>query len=229
MVPRPGLTCTRGTWRGGVWGCILSRSVTSFAPLLPAFNAISRATARLLEVGYGPGALGISLSRSGYSVLGIDPDPEVIDLARTVNERLAGLEDFQICDLFEIDRIFGDDSFDAVISDVTLEHFIDDDIVDALQKQLIVAPLNIFAIHCANILPEFRPGLDGGERLLSPSYWKGLIKRAGGQVIHRFGYGFAYTRLGTWNWRVPIIAETILYQKLAGLGAATGCVVRRRE
>jgi SAM-dependent methyltransferase len=200
--------------------------------LRPFFASVDRVLprqSRVLEVGYGPGALGIALSRSGYRVLGIDPDPAVVDLARTVNEKLGGTEDFEVCDLFDVDRTFGADSFDAVVSDVTLEHFIDDDIVEALQKQLIVAPLNIFAVHCSNILPEFVPGMDGGERLLPPSYWKGLIQRAGGRVVRRFGYGFAYTRLGKWNWRVPTIAETILYQKLAGLAAATGFVVRRIE
>jgi SAM-dependent methyltransferase len=184
---------------------------------------------RLLEVGYGPGVLGIYLSRCGYGVLGIDTEPDVIDLARAVNERLGGAADFKVCDPFEIDRTFGPNSFDAVVSDVTLEHFSDGDIIEAIQKQLVVARLNVFAVHCANLPPQFFSGLDGGERLLTPSYWNSLIRRAGGQVIDRFGYGFFYTHMGQWNWRISTIAEGILYRKLAGLAAVTGFVVRRRD
>src|SRR5713226_9623641 len=96
------------------------------ASLGPFFSSVQRHVppgSRLLEVGYGPGVLGIYLSRCGYTVLGIDTDPEVIELARRVNERLGGAADFQVCDLFELDRVFAPNSFDAVISDVTLEHF----------------------------------------------------------------------------------------------------------
>jgi len=185
----------------------------------------------LLECGYGPGALGIFLSRHGYNVVCLDMDSDVIELGRNVNHRLEGEVQFQVCDLFDVDKKFAPDSFDAVISDVTLEHFSDDDILELLQKQLSVAKLNIFAVHCANILPEHIQGLDGGERLLKPSYWEALIKKAGGTVIDRFGYGFHYTRIGLLNWRIQELAEKlaerIFYKRLARFAAATGFVVKR--
>ena len=210
-------------------GMYFAKECASLSPFFSSVERHVRPGSRLLEVGYGPGVLGIYLSRCEYTVLGIDTDPEVIELARRVNERLGGAADFQVCDPFDIDRIFAPSSFDAVISDVTLEHFSDEDIIEALQKQFIVARLNVFAVHCANLPPQFFPGLDGGERLLTPSYWNRLIKRADGQVIDRFGYGFYYTRMGQRNWRIPIIAEGILYRKLARLAAATGFVVRKQE
>jgi len=182
---------------------------------------------RLLECGYGPGALGIYLSRHGYDIVGIDMSSDVIELARRVNDRLEGRVQFHQCDLFGIGETFGPDSFDAVISDVTLEHFSDEDIVELLQKQLSVAKINIFAVHCANILPAFRPNLDGGERLLKPSHWNHLVERAGGRVVDRFGYGFRYTQIGRLNWRIVESAERMFFKRLAGLAAATGFVVRR--
>ncbi len=187
-----------------------------------------RKGSRILEFGYGPGTLGIYLSCIGYNIIGVDPDPDVVELARNNNKRLDGSADYRVCDMSEIDKIFGPDSFDAVVSDVTLEHYSDQDIIEALKKQLIVAKTNIFAVHCANIPPEFIPGLDGGERLLKPSHWQNLIKKTGGEVIDRFGYGFRYTRMGKMNWRIPELADRIFYRKLARFAAAIGFVVKRR-
>src|SRR5689334_11705364 len=119
------------------------------ASLVPFFSSVERHLRpgnRILEVGYGPGVLGIYLSRCGYSVLGIDSDSEVIGLARKVNKTLGGAADFEVCDPFQIDQKFAPGIFDAVISDVTLEHFTDGDILEALQKQLTVAKINIFAV-----------------------------------------------------------------------------------
>ena len=204
--------------------------VTESQFLLPFFEMTGKYIpkgGRILEFGYGPGTLGIYLSCIGYKVIGVDMEADVIELARNNNKRLDGSVDYQICDMSEIDKIFGPDSFDAVVSDVTLEHYSDEDIIEALKKQLIVAKINIFAVHCANIPAEFIPGLDGGERLLKPSYWENLIKKAGGKVIDRFGYGFYYTRMGKLNWRIPTLADRIFYRKLARFAAATGFVVRR--
>ncbi len=184
---------------------------------------------RLLEAGYGPGTLGIYLSRCGYRVLGVDWDADIIELAKSANERLEGSEEFQLCEISEIDKIFGPDSFDAVISDVTLEHFDDPDIVDALKKQLVVANLNIFAVHCANLRPDIVPNMDGGERLLKPSHWEDLIRDAGGKVIDRFGYCFDATRMARMNWRILELAERLFYRRLAGLAGVTGFVVRRQS
>jgi len=184
---------------------------------------------RLLEVGYGPGTLGIYLSRYGYKVLCVDMDQDVIELGKHTNKRLGGAADFKVCDLFAIDRIFGPDNFDAVISCVTLEHFSDQDIVEAVRKQLIVANINIFAVHCSNVRPDVIPHLDGGERLLEPSYWKGLIRKAGGIVIDRFGYGFKYGRMGGWNWRIHTVVESVFFRKFARFAANTGFVVGRAE
>lgn len=200
--------------------------------LRPFFATIERhlqpKKSRLLEFGYGPGVMAIYLSRTGYKVTTIDGDPEIIALAKYVSNTLGGTAEYQVCDMFEIDKQFGHNSFDAVISDVTLEHFDDEDIVDALKKQLLVAKLNIFAVHCANVAPELIPYLDGGERLLKPSRWKDLIGRAGGKLIDRFGYGFQAGGFGRLNWRLPIIAEGIFYKRLAGFAACTGFVVTRR-
>jgi len=200
--------------------------------LRPFFTAVknyAKPAGRILEAGYGPGVTSTYLSRDSYDVLCIDEDPAVVELGRSVNRRLGGTARFQVCGLFEIEAVFGTNSFDAVISDVTLEHFDDNDIIEALRKQLSVAPVNIFAVHCANLLPQFFSGLDGGERLLNPSQWDDLIRRAGGRTIDKFGYGFYYTRIGQWaqfNWRVPVIAERIFNRQIARIASAvTGFVV----
>jgi SAM-dependent methyltransferase len=181
---------------------------------------------KVLEFGYGPGTLGIYLSCIGYKVVGVDGDPEVIQLARDTNNRLDGSVDYRACDLSKIDSIFGPDSFDAVVSCVVMEHFTDKDIIELLSKQLVVAKINVFAVHSANIPLNLFHG-DGGERLLKPSYWGKLIRKAGGKVLDRFGYGFSYTRMGQLNWRIAAMAENIFYRRLGRFAAGTGFVVKR--
>ena len=218
----------RNIERQGV-GMYFVKECTSLRPFFSSVQRHVPPGSRLLEFGYGPGVLAIYLSRCGYKVLGIDMEPDVVALARRISKSLGGAAQYQVCDMFAIDNIFGPDSFDAVFSDVTLEHYSDREIIDALQRQLNVAKLSIFAVHCSNLLPKFFTGLGGGERLLKPSQWDDLVKKAGGKVIDHFGYGFYYTRIGQLNWRVPVIAEAIFWRRLARFAAVTGFVVRRRE
>lgn len=208
----------------GVYFVTESQYLRSFFDMIYQYLPMG---SRLLEVGYGPGTLGIYLSRFGYKVVGVDWDSDIVDLACKTCKRLDGEVDYQVCDLSEIDKRFGPDSFDAVVSDVTMEHFSDQDIIGALQKQLIVARFNVFAVHCANVHPEFRRFLDGGETLHKPSHWEILIRKAGGRVIDRFGYGFYYTRIGQLHRRISLIAEGIFYRQLARFAANTGFIVER--
>lgn len=198
----------------------------------PFFDALLRhfrPGIRLLECGVGPGVLSIYLGRSGYHATGVDINPDVVELARCNNERLEGMTRYVVGDMFEADRTFGRDAFDGIFSAGTLEHFSDAEILRAIRTQFVVARLNIIVVPCANVRPDIASHMYGDERLLKVSDWECVIRHANGEIIDRFGYWFDATRIGALNWRIPVLAETLLSPPLARFAADIGFVGRRRE
>lgn len=198
-------------------------------PFLATVLRHFRPGSRLLECGIGPGVLSIYLGRSGYQVTGVDINPDVVEFARQNNERLEGMTRYVVGDMFEVDKTFGRDAFDGVFSAGTLEHFSDAEILKAIRTQFVVAKLNIIVVPCANVRPDIASHMYGDERLLKVSDWERLIRQANGEIIDRFGYWFDATRIGAFNWRIPVLAETLLSRHLARFAGDIGFVVRRRE
>jgi 2-polyprenyl-3-methyl-5-hydroxy-6-metoxy-1,4-benzoquinol methylase len=83
----------------------------------------SRGTLRVLNAGCGSGELSLLMAREGHQVVGIDPEPEYIRLAR---DRAASR--FPNCQFLvsSIEDYKGPGAFDAVVSTDVLEHIEDD-------------------------------------------------------------------------------------------------------
>jgi len=98
---------------------------------------------RILDIGCGFGYSSVTLSYLGYDVVALDKDADVIKVikknAKNFGERMKIVKG----DIFDIDKIFKLDSFDAVISGGLLEHFNIDDIRRIIKKQLLLAPVII--------------------------------------------------------------------------------------
>jgi SAM-dependent methyltransferase len=79
---------------------------------------------RILNAGCGSGELSLILSAAGHEVVGIDPAPEYIEVARS-NATVAGARDcvFEVSSIeaFDADRLF-----DCVVATDVLEHIEDD-------------------------------------------------------------------------------------------------------
>lgn len=99
--------------------------------------------AKILDLGCGLGCTSVPLSREGYEVIGIDNDPQVIESAKQNGKNFGGKIDFKLMDIFNIDKEFGKDSFDACIHGGVVEHFSEKKIRKLVDKQLFVAPLII--------------------------------------------------------------------------------------
>jgi len=99
--------------------------------------------AKILDLGCGLGCTAIPLSSFGFKIVGIDNDKKVVEAARQ-NAKNFG-EDIEIkeADVFDIDKIFNNNSFDACISGGLLEHFDKEKIRKLVEKQLFVAPMVI--------------------------------------------------------------------------------------
>ena len=96
--------------------------------------------ARILDLGCGLGTQAVPLSALGYKVTGIDIDKRVAEAARQNARNFGG--DIRIIkgDVFDLDKMFYKDSFDACISSGVLEHFKKGNIKKIVKLQLELAP-----------------------------------------------------------------------------------------
>jgi SAM-dependent methyltransferase len=79
---------------------------------------------RILNAGCGSGDLSFRLASAGHSVVGIDPEPAYIDLARANAAARPGLDcSFTVC---SIEDYTAEAAFDCVIATDVLEHIADD-------------------------------------------------------------------------------------------------------
>lgn len=77
---------------------------------------VDRREVRILEIGCGPGNLSLTLAEAGFSVLGIDPYQQLVELAREKRraKHLTNLA-FQHVDLVQGDTL-NDNSFDRIVN-----------------------------------------------------------------------------------------------------------------
>ncbi|MFQ5884767.1 MAG: class I SAM-dependent methyltransferase [Thermoplasmata archaeon] len=113
---------------------------------LPTYRKYLKEGARILDAGCGLGCTSVPFSREGYDVVGIDNDSRVIEAAKQNGKNFGGKIEFKVIDVFDIDKEFGKDSFDACIHGGVLEHFSREQIWELVDKQLFVAPIIICSV-----------------------------------------------------------------------------------
>ena len=100
----------------------------------------------IIEFGTGTALLGILLSAMGYDFLGVDSDPQVVEMAKRNNERLGGHAKIQLLNLFHAPKQLGR-VFDLAYSEGVIEHYRGPEFEKALiahrdlgRKVLLVVP-----------------------------------------------------------------------------------------
>lgn len=141
---------------------------------------------RLLEVGFGSGTTAVLLADLGYSVTAVDIDEVLVEQLRYRYAdwiRMGRLE-VQQADMLALP--WQERAFDLAYHQGVLEHFPDEQIVQALREQARVARWVIFDV------PNHRHGDRpfGDERLLPPSHWRQLLKEADLEVVTELGRDF---------------------------------------
>lgn len=89
----------------------------------------------ILNAGCGSGELSFQLAAAGHRVLGVDPAPEYIDLARLNAER-AGIDNCSFA-VASIEEFTSDEVFDCVVATDVLEHIADDEAAFAKLVSLV--------------------------------------------------------------------------------------------
>lgn len=124
---------------------------------------------RILEVGAGTGTMSIFLSQLGRSVVTLDNDPQLIELARQTKDQLGGRNEIVPGDALHLP--FPDNSFDLVFHQGLLEHFSDEQIRGLIREHLRVAPVVLVSVP-----NNFYPRKDfGDERLMSKRQWEQIL------------------------------------------------------
>ena len=142
--------------------------------------------AQLLEVGFGSGTTTVLLSDIGYHVTALDIDQTLVDrfILRYPDWIETGRVEVKQADMFSLP--WKEKTFELAYHQGVLEHFSDDEIILALKEEARVAHWIIFDV------PNRRGNKHpfGDERLLPPSHWRNLIKRAGVTLVEEVGRNF---------------------------------------
>jgi 2-polyprenyl-3-methyl-5-hydroxy-6-metoxy-1,4-benzoquinol methylase len=219
-------------WRqyieGGVQraGSPLRFAVEQWMFLFPLYLAIRKALpegGRILDVGCGAGAFTSLLAGQGFSVVGVDQDPDVVSHAREVGRALGGGATFEQADAFDLSGFH--DRFDLAFSIGVVEHFDREVTVSLIKEQarcarfVLVAIPTRFTKYAAVITDEriyTRPELDA------------MVRDAGLAVSDSFVYGEVPTGLAR---NLERLLPGMLYRRFKhafSYAMGVGCVGRAR-
>lgn len=154
----------------------------------------------ILNAGCGSGELSLQLAAAGHRVVGIDPAPDYIDLARRNAER-TGVEN---CSFFvsAIEDFTSDEVFDCVVATDVLEHIEDD--ATAFEKLVhLVKPdgIMLITVPAGQWLFGFHDEALGHYRRYSRSRLRRLVSKwCQVEALRYFGFSlipvcYLYSRL----------------------------------
>jgi SAM-dependent methyltransferase len=144
------------------------------------------AESELLEVGFGSGATAVLLADIGYHITAVDIDPTLVNLfIQRYPEWIAtGRVDVRQADMFSLP--WKDKTFELAYHQGVLEHHSDDEILMALKEEARISNWIIFDVPNGHGKKHHF----GDERLLPPSHWRNLIRKAGVSLVEEVGRNF---------------------------------------
>lgn len=149
----------------------------------PLINLIKKyaLNKKIIEAGSGTGVLSTFMASLGYKTLGIDIDEQILKLSQEIAEKYNSKEKpkFVKKSIFLLD--YNKNEFDVSFSNGVLEHFSDKEIIKSLDQQMVIANIVIVGIPTKYFNQE--EAMYGDERYLPFSYWRRLIKTAGGVIV----------------------------------------------
>lgn len=146
---------------------------------------------KILNAGCGSGELSVLLAESGHTVVGIDPAPEYIHLARRFLPRgLASRCSFKVA---SIEEVKDGERFDAVVATDVLEHIEDDErAANKLARTIAPGGLLILTVPAVQWLFGFHDENLGHFRRYRAGQLKKVIGKTGLIRIEKMRY-FGWT------------------------------------
>jgi len=164
--------------------------VLDYERLISSIIRFTPKNGTILEVGAGTGLISMLLSQAGYRVTATDLDDEVLEKMKTLASSYNFSLKIEKADVLRLP--YRDKSFDTVFSQGLLEHFSDEDVIQALREQGRVANTVIMDVP----ISRFKKKPFGDERLLSVRHWKKLVYTSGLRIVYIYGRELAkYSQL----------------------------------
>lgn len=144
-------------------------------------------SARIVDIGCGHGALGLSARRFGYhSYVGVDGAPEQVDLAAAL-----GVEGVRHGDAFDFLANVPERSVDCLMMFDVIEHFTDDELLTCVDGALrALAPGGRWIIHVPNAEGPFGARMRHGDithlRAFTRASLTQLLRASGFRVVDCF-------------------------------------------
>lgn len=138
----------------------------------------------VLEAGSGSGVTSVWLAKRGYFVIGIDSDPDMISLSRSIASDQKTSIDFRQDDIRTLLSI--NDRFDVIFSNGVMEHFSDKEIVGIVNKHLSMSDSVIISVPSDYFSDDQR--LHGDERFMSVKAWRKVLAGCTGHIVEEFSF-----------------------------------------
>ncbi len=153
--------------------------------LIDIVKKYSHTTKKILEVGSGSGITSIFLEQNGYTVTGIDTDPDMIELAASIAEKKKSSALFKI-DTIEKLATLNDQHFDTIFSNGVMEHFSDADIINIINHHLLISDYVVVSIPSNYFSDDQR--IYGDERFMSADIWRSIFSKTNGKILEEFNF-----------------------------------------
>ena len=133
---------------------------------------------KILEVGETASAISVCLNKEGYENVCLETDPDMRDLALSINQQNAANVTY---DLGELDKLpYRDKAFDTIFSYELLESYEEDRLIKVLKEGLRVSHTCVFMVPTIQVRSN---ALKGKEILRSTKAWERLLKNNGFHII----------------------------------------------
>lgn len=131
-----------------------------------------------MELGSGTGILALKIASLGNKVIALDSDKDMIALSKKYF-----LKEFDNPSITYINKDIREydvkGKFDVIYSIGILEHYTDKEIVELINKQLVLSNYVIFGIPTKYF--DENKKMYGNERYLKIRYWRNLIEQSNGK------------------------------------------------
>lgn len=139
---------------------------------------------KIMEIGCGSGVTSAYLGNLGYQVTGIDSDPDMIELANSINNQPNKSVIFKLDNILTLNHV--SEYFDVIFSNGVMEHFDDGAIISTINHQILLC--NYLVISIPSDYFSDNQKIYGDERFMDSNKWRSIISHTNCTIIEEFNF-----------------------------------------